>query len=1005
MMRKKSIRESRTASIISQHRASLIQKSLETPAPPNDTLHIKIKSLRTSDQEPKHFAIKVTFFDQLLVHAIIKSNGSRDEEPDHFIANGTFAYDPSDYEKMCLLADNPLVVHIQPLRNIDVNKSSVSMDIGNFIKISHTASINCCNVDILPIFIGSDEEQKMCIRKRLEPMVPPATLNAKSWDTLPLLTMELDLERDPLNKFHHRLLQNANWMKITLIGSYNMFIPFEKEYLYTAATKAPLYGESKLGLVTFSQGVREPRRFKCMDFYPKWESLRSIGELFTKSDVKLQCKLEDLLNDDNIDLPYYLNQILPYHTCVWGSFHRTLMLLDDYEQWLWRHIRSYKWPLEIHIYGETGGYSFMAFINLFQLLFPGEHTVRIAVPLKWVDGVAMMKECGCELLLTPNEKPPVITDVTGGQTPPPKTKSSSKGATESMVTSVSTLNETQYRPTGSDANDAFVFVEVQFGRPLKAVFKPPKVLKEEITAMLTEMELEAPRNRACTGRGQPESDWQKTIRAAANALRKVPYYGVTEFCTFNRQLSETRTRVELTTSFWQNAAIYVNNNFIVKQYLDSDEKFEELVMMAHACLMRSAAAMLIPGNTWHDIDPVLRAARHARQMQDYTHAMELYLQLVVDKPKYPHYWRELSTCMKDLDKDWAIVCLNKAIVLDPRSPLTLLSKGAMLFEDDPTEAEPFFFAILEFNPYWTIGWVITSVYFYERELYHLSDTIMQYANKLRGEQHHETQFSRSWERELGDWWDSTPLLPGMSLYYEAADLLLRLRAVPLAEACLARLLSETVETTAYYHLVGVCCRLRGQYKEAICHLTVGLGKFGEINYLRSLEAECQHRLGNIKNATESFAKVGTCVNTLSILMSLSSGDNAKTRSILMELIRRQASAYSWTALADNWVRTHITNPDEEVEEGVKSTEQLNAKACAIACAVQALKIDRRAGRAWAILGKLVKPSARRLHCLQMASSCGWEVTDEDVSLSPTPCHFVGSALRECRCYVCDTTKV
>lgn len=53
----------------------------------------------------------------------------------------------------------------------------------------------------------------------------------------------------------------------------------------------------------------------------------------------------------------------------------------------------------------------------------------------------------------------------------------------------------------------------------------------------------------------------------------------------------------------------------------------------------------------------------------------------------------------------------------------------MLFEDDPTEAEPFFFAILEFNPYWTIGWVITSVYFYERELYHLSDTIMQYANK------------------------------------------------------------------------------------------------------------------------------------------------------------------------------------------------------------------------------------------------------------------------------------
>ncbi|XP_022814460.1 uncharacterized protein LOC111348181 [Spodoptera litura] len=808
----------------------------------------------------------------------------------------------------------------------------------------------------------------MCIRKRLEPMVPPATLNAKSWDTLPLLTMELVLERDPLNRAHQMMLQNANWMKITLIGSYNMFIPFEKEYLYTAATKSPLYCEAKTGIVTFSQGSREPRRFKCMDFYSKWESLRATGELFTHSDVKLQCKLKDIVNEDNIDLPYYLNQILPYHTAVWGSFHRTLMLLDDYEQWLWRHLRNYKWPLEIHIYGETGGYSFMAFINLFQLLFPGEHTVRIAVPLKWVDGMTMMKECGCELLLTPNEKPPVITDVTGGQTPPPKASKSSRGATESMATSATTLSPNQYRPTGSDANDAFVFVEVQFGRPLKAIFKPPKILKEEITAMLTEMELEAPRHRGCTGRGQLEKDWQKTIRAAANALRKVPYYGATEFCTFNRQLSETRTRVELTTSCWQNAAIYINNNFIVKQYLDSDEMFEELVMMAHACLMRSAAAMLIKSNIWNDIDPGLRAARHARLVQDTTHAVELYLQLVGEKPKYAHYWRELSTCLKYVYKDWAIVCLNKAVVLDPRSPLTLLSKGAMLFEEDPTAAEPFFFALLEFSPYWTIAWVITSVYFYERELYHLADTIMKYVDKIRGEQHHDTYYSRSWERELGDWWDSTPLLPGMSLYYEAADLLLRLRAVPLAEACLARLLSVTVETTAYYHLVGLCCRLRGQYKEAICHLTVGLDKFGEINYLRSLEAECQHRLGNNKKAIASFSKVGTCVSSFSILMSLSCGDKTKTRGILLELIRRQASAYAWTALANDWVKTHNTNPNEEVEEGVRNTDQTNAKACAIACAVQAIKIDRRAGRAWAILGKLVKPSARRLHCLQMANS-------------------------------------
>ena len=43
--------------------------------------------------------------------------------------------------------------------------------------------------------------------------------------------------------------------------------------------------------------------------------------------------------------------------------------------------------------------------------------------------------------------------------------------------------------------------------------------------MLTQMELEAPKKRICVGRGQLEFDWQKTVRSAANSLRKVPYYG------------------------------------------------------------------------------------------------------------------------------------------------------------------------------------------------------------------------------------------------------------------------------------------------------------------------------------------------------------------------------------------------------------------------------------------------------------------------------------------------
>lgn len=77
--------------------------------PPCDTLTIKVMSLRLADEDPKHFAIKVTYFDQLILTAIIKSIGAKDEELNRALTQGTLVYDPSDYEKMCLFADTPLV--------------------------------------------------------------------------------------------------------------------------------------------------------------------------------------------------------------------------------------------------------------------------------------------------------------------------------------------------------------------------------------------------------------------------------------------------------------------------------------------------------------------------------------------------------------------------------------------------------------------------------------------------------------------------------------------------------------------------------------------------------------------------------------------------------------------------------------------------------------------------------------------------------------------------------
>lgn len=90
----------------------------------------------------------------------------------------------------------------------------------------------------------SPDTDKICVKKRLEPIVTPRVLNCKSWDNLPLLTMGLFVDRHPENAIHHAILQNANHMKITLIGAYNVMIPYVKDTQYTAATRLPIYNET-----------------------------------------------------------------------------------------------------------------------------------------------------------------------------------------------------------------------------------------------------------------------------------------------------------------------------------------------------------------------------------------------------------------------------------------------------------------------------------------------------------------------------------------------------------------------------------------------------------------------------------------------------------------------------------------------------------------------------------------------------------------------------------------
>ncbi|XP_026332961.1 uncharacterized protein LOC113239976 isoform X2 [Hyposmocoma kahamanoa] len=940
----KNNKEKKKATVKSQSSLQSTKTGMRETYSPLDGLFVCIHSLRLSDDDKRNYHIKVTFFDNVILSGLIKPISPKDQEKKVVtIAKGVMSYDPSDYEKMCLFASAPLVVTIAPQRAIESRShlshsadTAMSSQILSTNSLWHKSStitstdICCCFVDILPLFIDTD---KICVKKRMQPIRMPPLLLRKSWDNLPLLKMGISIERHPENANHHSILQQANHMKITLIGAYNLLTPYDKDTQYTAATNFPLFNETHTTVMEFNHGYNPPEEFDEMKFYPSWETLRAGHNTICKSDDKLEYSLREIQNERHIDIAHYLE----------------LQRLSQMDK------------------------------------------IICAVPLQLHDSTVMIANTNYPYLINPAERSgDHKKKKLGPQSPFPASD------TSSVFNDSSVMNE---------KDPPFVLIEVTLGRPLVPECMPPLISSLELSAMLHSMEEANPQKRECVGRGQLERDWQTTVRLAANVLKRVPHHGLPDFCLFNRQLSETRTRVEATTSFWLEGAIYVNNNFLVEDYLKNNDKYEELLLMAHMVLTNSAIEAIVPTDVWYETDPSLRAARHARHLQDVPHAIELYLQESIEKPSDGNVWRELSTALKDVDRDWASVCINKSLKRDYRHPLTLLSKGCMVFETNPDAAEPFFRCLISLYPFWLNGWVITSIYYMQREFFKLADEVMKCSLLTQSEGlQRDIGYGRAWELELGDWWEPTPLLPGMSVYYDAADLLLRLRAMPLAEACLARSLCDSGETAAYYHLVALCFRLHGQIDEALCHLRTGINKFGEVSYLRSLEAECLHVKGDQMESLAAFQKAGNNMCPYSVLLSLSAWEPARVRVILVDLLRRHPNAYAWMALANDWLlRAQL---QDDLDLGLKD-EQDGVLLCATACAVQALKWDRRAGRAWALLAQLVHPQVRRDHCVQMAINCGYPWTENDVgswwkTTRDAVCYRLGIPLVHCDCAMCQT---
>ncbi|XP_041983854.1 uncharacterized protein LOC121736608 [Aricia agestis] len=909
-----------------------------------DFVIVKILNLEIPDEDPMEYDIKATFLDQLVIAKSMTSNIKRTKSE---ALVGLIEYDPSDYQNMNKFADTPLAVSIQPTYQHEKQQKEEILE--EVVEEEHSL---CevfsyhCNIDIGKIFTDVDY---MAVEKRMDSSTR-SVLHAKSWLSLPLISIEIEAKRSEENAQGHKVLRDTNLLKFTLIGCYNINIPSDDSLSYACITEMPMCKVENTHIVLFDKGGLVPSRFNHTNFYPKWESLRIDEESYARNDKKFFCdNLKEFQNPNNVDLDHIDNK----NAVLWTSFHRSLVVKSA-EEWLYHHLHDHAWPVEVHVCG-VERYCYVTYLDLLKLIYPGEHTVRLAMPLKQVQTKLSPEECTAECFLSQT-----VSSNRIGSAKTNKVTSETNQLDDTNMSSVASVSD-------GDGSNPFILVEIKLARPLRKSSVPPSVTNNELMEMLRREEQSA-QPREVSGCSHTDRHWRETVSAAAQLLYTLPKR---DSCTFDHDLITSKTRVEIESSFWQEAAHYVNNNFNASQFLESDEAFEELTTMAHIHMMRAATETILGAPDFDDRGRLLQAARQARQMQDTPHAIELYLQLLTTYKRDSDIWRELATCFQDVDKKLAHVCIDKALKFNPRHPLSLLLKACLVVDEDIEQAEVFFLAILSLYPFCTLLWIIASAYYFHRGLHNISEKIMEYVKRVTCEDIPESPlFPRAWGCELGDWWDHTPILAGCTPYYDVADLLLRIRGIALAEVCVALSLPEAGATPMYYHLLALCCRLRGEVTDALCHLQHASKRNGAC-YLYSLEGECHFVKGNWTAAKMYLENSVYYSQPFSTLLAISSSSLSRhdinvTRSVLLDLVRRQPSAYAWTKLAQFF----MMNKSRKLDTPGSSGDHDLSTRYIVACAEQALKCDRYFQYAWSILAKTVQHAARRVYCRNMAIWCG-----------------------------------
>ncbi|KAL2725115.1 cilia- and flagella-associated protein 70, partial [Vespula squamosa] len=729
--------------------------------------------------------------------------------------------------------------------------------------------IGLCNVDLMPILLG----ENLFIEKLiLETAQFTFDGNAVSWPNLPRLTIKIKQEEKPF--FPSDL--EFNFLNITIESIFNPLSSFTDNMDYKAGTF--LYGgHENPETVIYSNGKlihdRDIEKCKC------WKSLSHLKSRAKLSKYKLGCNYNDVKNTLEEELKLENTVETDVSRIQWNTMSRHMLQKDDIRR-LQNQISKYKyWPFQFMVTETQSGNIkaksaqapkiYQCYVDISELLFPGQTKTRIASQLHTFNAIDLMEKTGFEknIFLDNEMKEPKEKDKRG--------KASTKNT--SGITEMELLMS---EPVVTENNKpVFVIIEIEIYHPLVAcrLAKDFSNLIHELTtptdkkpyypysADLTEDQYTKCIETLIKTMTESYRDFcqeidKKSFRSFEENIQDDHLqfcYVPDELTCFIQYLHRTGVYLSMRNALKTKIILLLDQKFKLPSYNLDSCKGQNFVVSVYTYLvefMHTIVNKTIETNFWNDSSSIVSDLKRFYFYADeayelgYNEEARRYYTTIIDKEKNdPTTWVRYAIFLLTIgDKERAEECCQEAILLNNRHKIALLIYAAILMEKRLyREAEIFFRSITDFYPRSVEGWAILHLFYIRTDYY--PDITIRIAKECMEDKDRDTEID---DREPLAW--SMIHCPRNSVYMMTTTFLLKLHLYDLAGIALAQEMSLTGRSTYLLYYMAVQHYLLRRYDDALSHLREAKCQYGMDYSIGCLMGHCYFQEGDFEEAIKYY---------------------------------------------------------------------------------------------------------------------------------------------------------